>query len=141
MEPHDEAIVEIPANRVKYFGTTGKMLLPSPAAIEAILNRIPQQKLITTELLRDELAEEFEVEAVCPVTTQKSLKALARDTTHPVAYWRVLKKNGELMTYFPGGAQAQADHLKQEGFTIDAEGKKPKVSHFADSLIDFDEED
>jgi len=29
MEPQEDAIVDIPENRVKFFGTTGKMLLPS----------------------------------------------------------------------------------------------------------------
>ena len=70
-----DVIVDIPPNRVRYFGTTGKMLLPSAAAI-----------------------------ARC-------------DRYHP-------------------GKQAHPHRpAAQEGFSIDTNGKTPKVKQFADSLI------
>jgi hypothetical protein len=31
MEPQEDVIVDIPADRIKFFGGTGKMLLPGPA--------------------------------------------------------------------------------------------------------------
>ena len=48
----EDVIVEIPQNRVKFFGTTGKMLLPSLSTIAALIKKIPAHKLITTDLLR-----------------------------------------------------------------------------------------
>jgi hypothetical protein len=129
--------VDIPENRLRYFGGPGKMLLPSPATIAALIEKIPERKLITTELIQTELAEQFGVEGTCPVTTQRSLQALANDSTLKVAYWRVVNKNGGLIARFPGGAAGHAAHLKDEGFSIDTQAKTPKVKQFKDSLVRF----
>ncbi|HCP60234.1 MAG TPA: methylated DNA-protein cysteine methyltransferase, partial [Dehalococcoidia bacterium] len=41
-------------------------------------------------------------------------------------YWRTLKSGGELNEKYPGGAEAQAAHLREEGHTIEpGKGKKP----------------
>lgn len=138
MELQEDAIIDISPAREKFFGCSGKMLLPSRATIEAMLNRIPDHELITTDLLQKELAAQFEVEVTCPVTTQKALKAIARDATRRVAYWRVLKKNGELLSIFPGGVEAQAALLEKDGFSVSTNGKKPKVIDFKNSLVRLD---
>ncbi|MBZ0285394.1 MAG: hypothetical protein K8L97_31965 [Anaerolineae bacterium] len=133
----EDAIVDIPENRVKFFGTTGKMLLPCPATLEAVIHKVPENKLLTTELLRQELADQFDVEGVCPITTQNSLRALANDPTRTVAYWRVINSSGGLFAHFPGGMEGHAAHLQQEGFSIDKNGKLPKVKQFKQSLVHF----
>ena len=138
MVMQQDEIVEIPPNRIKYFGTTGRMLLPCPATIAALIQRIPQHKLITTDLLRKELTAQFDVEGTCPVTTQKALKAIASEPNDAVACWRVIKQSGELMTYFPGGIVEHAARLTEEGFNIDSSGKKPKVQHYKENLVHFD---
>ena len=38
--PRKDLIVEIPESRVKFFGRTGKMLLPSPATVAALIKEI-----------------------------------------------------------------------------------------------------
>lgn len=123
-----DAIVDIPAERVKFFGTTGKMLLPSPATLKAAIQTIPSGQLLTTNQLRERLADQFKVEAVCPVTTRRSLKALAQADDSP--YWRVLNADGGLNADYPGGVSAHADHLRAEGITVDVSGKKPRVSAY-----------
>jgi hypothetical protein len=130
-----DAIVDIPANRVKFFGTTGKMLLPSPATVAAVIKTIPKHQLITTVLLRKKLQAQFDVEGVCPVTTQKALQAVAHDSEKEVAYWRVVNQNGDLIARFPGGVEGHAAQLKKEGFAIDTTGKVPKVKAFRESLV------
>ena len=65
--------------------------------------------------------------------------AIANDTSKSVAYWRVIKQNGELNAIFPGGVEGQAARLRQEGFTIDTNGKVPKVKQFKASLVRFDD--
>ncbi|GCE24198.1 MGMT family protein [Dictyobacter kobayashii] len=137
MEAQEDVIVDIAKNREKYFGCSGKMLLPCAATVEAQLQNIPESKLITTELLQKRLAAQFNVEVACPVVTRKALETIANNPNKNVAYWRVIKKNGELMARFPGGVEGQAAHLKDEGFTIDAGGNKPKVEKFRDSLVRF----
>jgi alkylated DNA nucleotide flippase Atl1 len=138
MDPQEDAIVEIPENRTKFFGGTGKMLLPSPATVAALIEKIPEHKLITTGLLCKILADTFKVRGTCPVTTQKALQAIVHDSSKNVAYWRVINTNGGLVARFPGGAEGQAALLRKEGFAIDREGKLPKVKDFRESLVHFD---
>ncbi len=109
-----DTIVDIPENRLKFFGGSGKMLLPSPATVAALLEKIPEQKLITTNLICKKLAKAFNVRGTCPVTTKKVLQALVNDPDTHAPYWRVLKANGELMSGFPGGVNSQAMKLKRK---------------------------
>ncbi len=53
-------------------------------------------------------------------------------------YWRTLKSKGELNEKFPGGVEAQATHLKEEGHTILlSKTKKPqKVKDFEKALVE-----
>lgn len=122
-----DAVVEIPVNRVKFFGTTGRMLLPGTATVAALVREIPERRVTTTDLLRRELARRFGVEAVCPITTRKALLAVARDTAADAPYWRVLNVGGALNTGYPGGIDGHAARLRAEGFEIDATGRKHTV--------------
>jgi hypothetical protein len=128
-------IVDIPESRVKFFGGSGKMLLPDSAMVANVLEKLPDRKLVTTNLICKWLTKEFKVQGTCPVTTKKALQALAHDPDIKVPYWRVLKANGELMASFPGGAKSQGEQLQKEGFTL-ITGKTPKVENFKESLID-----
>jgi alkylated DNA nucleotide flippase Atl1 len=130
-----DLIVEIPENRVKFFGGMGKMLLPSPATVAALIKKIPEHKLMTTNLLCQELAEQFKVRGTCPVTTQKALQEIARDAAPDCPYWRVVNASGGLIARFPGGVGGQAKLLRKEGFAIDTEQKIPKVKGFSESLV------
>lgn len=127
-------IVDIPENRIKFFGGRGKMLLPTPEVLSNMIKTIPESKLLTLDALRKALAKQFEVLGVCPVTTKKSLIALANDSEVNVPFWRVLKPTGELLNYLPGGLESQANQLKAEGFSLDDRGKTLKVKNFRQSL-------
>jgi hypothetical protein len=135
MEPIEDAIVDIPEDRVKFFGGAGKMLLPSPATVAALIEKVPTRHLITTNLICKKLAQQFNVRGTCPVTTQKALQAVAHDANKEIAYWRVVKANGGLIDRFPGGVEGQAQRLSQEGFTLDRKGKGPKVANFQERLV------
>ena len=135
MEPQEDVIVDIPKDRVKFFGGTGKMLLPAPATVAALIKKVPKRKLITTNLLCKELTDQFKVRGTCPVTTQKALQAIAHGSSKNIAYWRVINTNGGLIARFPGGAAGQAALLVEEGFTIDTKGKLSKVKNFRESLV------
>lgn len=134
MEPQEDVIVDIPENRRRYFGGPGKMLLPCPATVEALIKKIPEHQLITTKLLEEALTEQFKVQGTCPVTTKKALQTIAHNANTDVAYWRVVNKSGGLIATFPGGVEAQAALLREEGFVIDTTGKAPKVDNFKASL-------
>jgi alkylated DNA nucleotide flippase Atl1 len=118
----------------KFFGYSGKMLKPSLATIEAQLRQIPAGKLITIDLLRQKLAREYQVQVTCPFDTKLALRALSNTSGQDAPYWRVVRKNGALIPYFPGGLDGHSARLRQEGFTIDTLGKTPKVK-MAGNLI------
>lgn len=134
----EDTIVDIPENRVKFFGGRGKMLLPCPATVETLVKKVPENNLITTGLLCQKLTDQFNVQGTCPITTGKALQAVAHDERKEVAYWRVIQNNGSLIAKFPGGVEGQAALLRQEGFTIDTNGKTPKVKQFKASLVRFE---
>jgi hypothetical protein len=135
MEPQDDAVVDIPKDRLKFFGGAGKMLLPGPATVAALIAKVPAHKLITTNLICQKLAEQFNVRGTCPVTAQKALQAVAHDPGRQVAYWRVIKADGGLIARFPGGAEGHAERLRKEGFALDRKGKATKVTNFRESLV------
>ena len=135
MEPKEDVIVDIPKERLSFFGGAGKMLLPSAATVAAQIEKMPAGTLITINLLCQKLTQQFNVRGTCPVTTQKALQGIAHDPSNAVAYWRVVKANGGLINRFPGGAEGQAERLRKEGFTLDRKGKTPKVMNFRQSLV------
>ena len=134
MKSQKDLIVDIPKERIKFFGGTGKMLLPSPATVAALIKKIPEHKLATTHLLCEELTHQFKVKGTCPVTTRKALEAIAHDSSEKIAYWRVISANGGLFSRFPGGLESQAAQLRREGFTVEWKGKVPKVKYFRENL-------
>jgi len=52
-------------------------------------------------------------------------------------YWRTLKSKGELNEKFPGGVEAQATHLREEGHTIELgkAGKPKRVKDWDRKLV------
>ena len=138
MHPQEDMIVDISKTMERFFGCSGKMLKPGEATVAAVVKRIPESTLATTDLLRKVLADQFQVQVTCPYDFKQSLLALARGPAQDVPYWRVIKQNGELIPRFPGGVDAQAARLSAEGFTIDTTGKKPRVLHFKQCLARFD---
>ena len=49
-------------------------------------------------------------------------------------YWRTLKEGGVLNEKYPGGVEAQAARLRQEGHVVEAKGKKTRVVGFEKAL-------
>jgi hypothetical protein len=138
MEPlPQDVIVEMSETQAKSLGTSGKMLLPCPATVEALIQQIPATKLMTIELLRKGLATQFNVDATCPFNTKLCLRALANDSTKTIPYWRVVKKNGDLLAYFPDGVEGHATRLREEGFTVDTTGKSPRVKKVTANLVEL----
>jgi alkylated DNA nucleotide flippase Atl1 len=137
MEPQEDLVVDIPKERIRFFGGAGKMLLPAPATVATLIEKVPEHKLITTRLLCQELTSQFKVRGTCPVTTKKAVQAIAHDSTKKVPYWRVIQGNGALMSRFPGGVDGQAMLLRKEGFAVDRQGNVAKVKNFRESLVHF----
>jgi hypothetical protein len=141
--PEHGKIVDIPPKMQSRFGT-GKMLIPKPMDINALINKTPKRKLFTVTQLREKLAKDAHANCSCPMTTGIFLRIVAEVAEEDLRsgkgevtpYWRVIKADGSLNEKFPGGTQAQAARLKEEGHSIEpGKGRKPpRVKNFEKSL-------
>ncbi len=137
-------IVSIPKKMEKRFGK-GKMLIPKPLDVDALIRKVKKGKLVAQEQIREKLARDFKVNVTCPITTGIFLRIAAEAAEEDrelgkkeiTPYWRVVKSDGSLNEKFPGGVEAQARSLKKEGHNILlGKGKKPpKVKDFKKYLI------
>lgn len=117
----------------------GVMLVPKPLDVDACIRKVKKGRLVTVKQVRDRLARDSKADFTCPLTTGIFLRISAEASEEdiisgrePAPYWRVVKQEGSLNEKFPGGAEHQAVHLREEGHTIiPGKGKKPpKVANF-----------
>jgi hypothetical protein len=133
-------IVEDPQGR-------GKMLIPRPLDVDALMRQVEKGRLVTVDQIRERLAKDCRADLTCPLTTgifmriaaEAAEEDLREGKTDITPYWRVVKADGSLNDKFPGGVAAQAAHLRKEGHTIEpGKGKKPpKVKDFEKALQEF----
>jgi hypothetical protein len=136
-------IVNIPPKMAKRFGT-GRMLIPRPLDVDALIRKIKKGKLVTQDQIRKRLAKNFKADVTCPITTGIFVRIAAEAAEEDrrggrkqiTPYWRVIKADGSLNEKFPGGTNAQAAHLRKEGHNIQqGKGKNPpKVKDFEKTL-------
>lgn len=132
----NDQIVDISPAREKFFGCAGKMLLPSQATVEALIKRIPSGRLATTDQFRASLLKTFAVQAVCPVTFRKRLQSIAKDPTHSIPIWRVIKPNGEILSLQQSSSNPnQAAMLEKEGFQLEPGKKHLRVENYPAHLL------
>ncbi len=112
----------------------GRMLVPKPLDVDALIQKIPKGKLATVTQIRGRLAKDFGADYTCPMTTGIFIRIAAETAEEDLRggkrqitpYWRVIKIDGSLNEKFPGGTKAQAAHLREEGHIIQpGKGKKP----------------
>jgi len=122
----------------------GRMLIPKPLDVDALVRQIHKGKVATVDQIRERLARDFGADLTCPLTTgiflriaaeaaEEDLRAGEKDIT---PYWRVIKGDGSLNEKLPGGVEAQARRLSDEGHRIEPGQAKrpPRVADFANSL-------
>ena len=138
-------VVEITDKMSKRWGT-GTVVIPAPRELDEIMGKVPRGKLITINQIRERVAKKQGASIGCPITTgifvniaaRAAEEAAAEGTKDITPYWRTLKSKGELNEKYPGGAEAQAAHLEEEGHTIEpGKGKQPpKVKDFEKALVE-----
>ena len=139
-------IVEIPARMQSRLGK-GRMVIPRPLDVDALIRRVPKGKLVTVLQLREELARHSQVDVACPLCTgifvRIAAEAAAEDRRAGkkiiTPYWRVLSSEGRLNPKFPGGADSHKKLLASEGHKVEkSPGKKPPmVARFETALVRF----
>jgi alkylated DNA nucleotide flippase Atl1 len=126
-------VVPIPPGMRKRFGS-GTMLIPKPLDVDALIRRVPQGKLITTDQIRAALARAAGASVTCPLVTGMFIRIVAEAAEEDALqgkpfitpYWRVVRAGGWLLTKIPGGAEAQGERLRAEGHAVEC-GRKPRV--------------
>ena len=129
---------------------TGTMVIPAPREVDECMKKIPRGKLITINQIRDIVARKHGATIGCPLTTgifaniaaYAAEEVVAEGKINTTPYWRTLKSKGELNGKYPGGVDAQAAHLREEGHTVEpGRGRKlPKVKDFEKALVEREEE-
>lgn len=126
-------IVDIPKKMENRLGR-GKLLIPKPLDVDALIRKVKRGKLVTQEQIREKLARDFKVNVTCPITTGIFVRIAAEAAEEDLKngkkqitpYWRVIKGDGRLNKKFPGNTKTQAKRLKEEGHRIQPrKGKKP----------------
>ncbi len=133
----EDQVVPISPEREKFFGCSGKMLLPCPTTVAALIEEVPSGRVATMELLRRELARRNGVEAVCPFQTKQAIRAIASESG-TVPFWRLVKKNGELLPYLPGGVVNHARLLKKEQVQTEPVTNGQRVKGLKEYLMRFE---
>ena len=137
-------VVEITGKMSTRWGT-GSVCIPAPIEVDEIMKKVPEGKLITVNQIREIVAGKHGATIGCPLTTgifawvaaHAAEESAAEGKKNITPYWRTLKSKGELNEKYPGGVEAQAVHLREEGHTIEpGKGKKPpKVKDFERVLV------
>ena len=136
-------VEEITDKMSKRWGT-GTVVIPAPKEVDEIMRRVPRGELITINQIRAALAQKHGAAIGCPLTTgifawiaaNAAEEAAVEGIEDITPYWRTLKSEGKLNEKYPGGAEAQAARLREEGHMIElGRGKQPpRVKDFQKSL-------
>jgi alkylated DNA nucleotide flippase Atl1 len=127
-------VVEINERMSQRWGT-GTCVIPAPMEVDTLMRKVPKGRVTTTNEIRAALARRHGATIGCPITTGIFAGIAARAAEEAVAegrrritpYWRTLKSGGELNPKYPGGVEAQAARLKDEGHAIElGRDKQPK---------------
>lgn len=139
-------IVAIPPRMQARFGK-GKMVIPKPLDVDALIRRVPRGKMATVLQLREELARRSKVDVACPLCTGIFVRISAEAAEEErragkksvTPYWRVISSEGRLNPKFPGGVAGQKRMLAGEGHKIEkSSGKKPPaVARYEQALVKF----
>lgn len=119
-ELRNDVLVDISAEQQRRFGTAGKMLKPSLATVAEAVAAVARGTALPITELRRRLAEGHGAQTTCPFLTKRALMAIAEDPNATAPYWRIVRANGGMIDYFPGGAAAQARRLQAEAPAITA---------------------
>jgi len=78
---------------------TGTVVIPAPTEVEALMQKVPKDKLVTINELRESLAKKHQATISCPITTgifawvaAYAAEERRRDGSQDITpYWRTLK--------------------------------------------------
>src|SRR5664279_1784540 len=119
-------LVPISDAMAKRFGH-GMMLIPTALELDAMIRKIPRGEVSTLAQIRNRLARWYKVDLTCPLVSGIYLRIVAEAAEEDrlsgrqdvTPFWRVVGDDGKLNPKFPGGVEAQAQRLREEGHTVE----------------------
>ncbi len=128
-------VLEVSGKAAVRFGA-GKMVIPAPSEVDALMRQVPKGRVTTINELRTALARKHCADFACPITTgifawiaaHAAEEARAQGAKRVTPYWRTLKTGGELNPRYPGGIAAMTKHLCTEGHTVTIKGKRSLIT-------------
>lgn len=129
--PNLPKIITLP-KRLELRWGKGKMVVPAPKEVHAIMKRVPRGRVITINEIREKIAKQHRVPLCCPVTVgifawiaaHAGKEAMEENKKSAIPYWRTLKSGGFLNEKFPGGIIYLKKKLKEEGHRVIKQGKR-----------------
>src|SRR4051794_27260633 len=99
---------EVTGKMTRRWGT-GKMVIPAPLEVDALMKKVPKGRVVTINELRTALAARHKVDLACPITTgifswiaaHAAAEAEAEGVKRITPYWRTLKTGGEVDPKYP----------------------------------------
>ena len=122
--------------------SSGTCVIPAPAEVDELMQRVPKGKLTTIDELRKALARRHRANIACPITTgifswiaaHAAAEAEGEGKKRITPYWRTLKTGGEVNPKYPGGIVALKRKLTAEGHKVSQKRKRFFVENFARKL-------
>jgi hypothetical protein len=119
-----------------------RVIIAPPMDYDKLMKTVPKGKLITNDNIKNYLAEKYNADNTCPVSSRKfivlSAYASVERRVDETPYWRTLKKNGELNEKYPGGIDEQKRLLEMEGHTIIQNDKHYYVMNYEEKQYELD---
>jgi hypothetical protein len=113
----DKSFADIPANST--------MLIATPKIIDEYVRQIPKGKSVTVQTMRNDLANEYNAEYTCPVTSGIFLRIVAeaaheqlssgKAATKVAPFWRVADEKSSLNKKLSFGPDFVRHQRKKEG--------------------------
>ena len=139
-------VIEMDGRLSKKWGE-GTCVIPAPREVDALMQRVPEGRVASIDVIRSALAQQHGATIACPLTTgifawiaahaAEENTAEGHDDSTP--YWRTLKARGELNPKYPGGLDELSDRLEAEGHTVSVRGNKRFVADYESVLVSADE--
>jgi hypothetical protein len=132
----------VTGNMTKRWGT-GRMVIPAPLEVDALMRQVPKGRLATINELRAVLAVKHRASLACPITTgifswiaaHAAAEAAADGAKRVTPYWRILKTGGEINPKYPGGIEEISQRLRAEGHQVIQKGKRFLVADYQRALF------
>jgi hypothetical protein len=122
-------VTEVPPGK---WGPGGRCVIPAPREVDALMRKVKPGKLTTISDLRAALAAKHGADMACPITTgifawiaaHAAEEGALEGGVKTTPWWRTVKSDGELNPKYPGGVEAAAERLRDEGHRVFQKGKR-----------------